>query len=197
MLAVSTADCGSSRSGSNPDGHPTFGWLAQRLLHLSWKQETWNTAREFESRTIRQLYTALVHWLCTALTRRLRKVQLLHAVNKLWWGSQFGEAAVCKTVIGGFESHHQDFLMRWNGDTRDWKSCIFTTGLFYVSVVYRNWCLWLRIRWRRVRLLPLTKYFWNLGRTVMQQIANLYSLRVERVRLTQVPLLVVFSNIFC
>lgn len=25
VLAVSTADCGSSGSGSNPDGHPTFG----------------------------------------------------------------------------------------------------------------------------------------------------------------------------
>lgn len=40
------------------------------------------------------------------------------------------------------------------------------------------------------------KTFWNLGRTVMQQIANLYNLRVERVRLTQVPLLVAFWQPF-
>ena len=33
------------------------------------------------------------------------------------------KAKVVPIIVSGFDSHHQDFLMRWNGDTRDLKSC--------------------------------------------------------------------------
>ena len=35
------------------------------------------------------------------------------------------KAKVGPIIVSGFDSHHQDFLMRWNGDTRDLKSCTY------------------------------------------------------------------------
>lgn len=65
--------------------------------------------------TVKLLYASLAQ-----LVEYLPSKQNVIGSRPIW---RFYKAKVVPIIVSGFDSHHQDFLMRWNGDTRDLKSC--------------------------------------------------------------------------